>query len=160
MSTAADPVASASTAGGTGAGALARPLVRRGVLAVLCGQFVALALLQAWSDALTFDESPHLAQGLSALVHRDLRVNPEHPVLPAVLAAVPALAAGPDVPRTEAWEANRYFDYADEVVAAQVEDDRLRVVVFLSRLVPIAVALGCGLLLYVCLLYTSPSPRD
>lgn len=123
--------------------------VRVVVLGVLCAQFAVLALLQAWSDGLTFDETPDLAVGLNALVHRDLRLVPEHPPLPLVLSALPALAAKPDVPITAAWHENRYFDYADELITAQVDAGHLRWVLFLSRLVPIALGIGCGLLLYL-----------
>lgn len=123
--------------------------VRRAVLVVLCAQFAVLGLIQAGSDGLTFDEAPDLAVGLTGLVHRDLRMVPEHPPLPLLLSAAPALAAGPDVPKTEAWHENRYFDHTDELIRAQVEAGRLDRVLFLARLVPLTLGLGCGLLLYL-----------
>ena len=122
--------------------------VRIGLLVLLCVQFAVLGMIQAWSDSLTFDESPDLSIGLTALVHRDLRLVPEHPALGPTLAALPALLAGPDVPRGEAWDHNRSFDYSDELVTRQSERGDLRVVLFLARLVPIALGIACGLLLY------------
>lgn len=123
--------------------------VRAVVLGLLCTQFVVLGVLQAWSDSLTFDEAPDLTVGLNALVHRDARMVPEHPPLPLLIAAIPALAAKPDVPTTSAWQANRYFDYSDELIAAQVDAGRLQRVLFLARLVPIALGVACGLLLHL-----------
>lgn len=124
-------------------------LARRLLLVLLSVQFVGLGLLQAWTDSLTFDESPDIGIGLSALVHRDLRLIPEHPPLAPVLAALPALAAEPVVPKGAAWIENRWFDHVEDVVIAQRDDGRLRWITFLCRIVPVGVGLGAGLLLYV-----------
>lgn len=118
------------------------------VLVVLCTQFAVLGMVQAWSDSITFDESPDLSIGLTALVHRDLRLVPEHPPFAPALAALATLFARPAVPHGEAWDQNRSFDYGDELIAEQSDRGELRQVLFLARLVPIALGIGCGLLLY------------
>ena len=75
----------------------------RWVLAALCVQFVALGLVQAWRDAPTHDESYHLAAGVTGLTRHQLRITPEHPPLPGLLAALPALAARPVIPNGQSW---------------------------------------------------------
>jgi 4-amino-4-deoxy-L-arabinose transferase-like glycosyltransferase len=50
-----------------------------------------LAALSMRGDALTTDESPHIAAGYSYLTTRDMRLNPEHPPLIKDIAALPLL---------------------------------------------------------------------
>jgi hypothetical protein len=69
------------------------------VLALLSVQFFALGLVQASRDSPTYDEKYHLAGGVTALTDHQLRLTPEHPPLPKVLAALPALAANPVIPQ-------------------------------------------------------------
>jgi hypothetical protein len=110
--------------------------------------FVVAGLRQAASDSPTVDEGVDLAGGLSHLVHHDLRMSPEHPILPKVLAALPALAADPIVPRGESWREGDWFGHTDATLAANDRAGRLHRVLFLSRLVPLAEAVACGALLY------------
>lgn len=119
-------------------------LIGRVVVAFLAVVFVVAGLVQAWTDSPTVDEGVDLAAGLSHWVHHDLRMTPEHPPLPQLLAAAPALAAQPIVPKGPAWEEGDWFDHTDAVLSANDEAGRLRRVVFLSRLVPLAEAVACG----------------
>lgn len=111
--------------------------------------FTGAGLRQAWTDSPTVDEGVDLASGLSAWAHHDLRMAPEHPVLPRLLAALPALAADPIVPDDAAWRDGDWFDHTESVLAANDEAGRLRRIVFLSRLVPLAEAVACGLVLFL-----------
>jgi len=118
------------------------------LLVLMAAPFTVLALLQARGDTATWDEGIYLAAGLAALEHREVRVNLEHPPLGKVVAALPALAADPVVPRTDAWRNGRQFTYTGEVIEANREAGRLEAVLIASRMAPIAEAVLAGLALY------------
>lgn len=108
-----------------------------------------VGLVGAARDSPTVDEAIDVASGLVAVEHRDLRMVPEHGVLPRVLAAVPvALFADPIVPRDDAYERGDWFDHTDSVIRANDEAGRLDRILFLSRLVPIGFGVGVGFALY------------
>src|ERR1035441_5194785 len=88
---------------------LTTPLLLLGVLAAC---FIGLGVRQAWSDAPTYDEPVYLSAGVTALVEHDLRLNPEHPPLGKVLAAIPVLADQPIVPKGRAWTSANEAAYA------------------------------------------------
>ena len=121
----------------------------RVVVALAALAFVASGLSQAWQDAPTVDEGVDLAAGVSSWVHHDLRMNPEHPAWPKLVAGVPALAGRPIVPEGDSWREGEWFGYTDDFLRANDEDGRLRRVLFLSRLVPLAEAVACGGLIFV-----------
>ncbi|QYG93315.1 hypothetical protein HC251_13365 [Iamia sp. SCSIO 61187] len=123
-------------------------VVGRLVVGLLAVVFTVSGLRQAWADSPTVDEGVGLASGLSYWVHGDLRMSPEHPVLPKLVSAAPALAAGPIVPKGTDWDDGDWFDHTDAVLAANDAEGDLRRVVFLSRLVPLALALVAGLLVH------------
>ena len=118
------------------------------VLALLSVQFVALGLVQAWRDSPTYDEKYHLSGGVTALTDHQLRLTPEHPPLPKVLAALPALAEHPVIPHGESWKKGDGFSYPDQFLQAQLDAGKLQRVTFASRLVPLAIAVGVGWALY------------
>src|SRR5438132_42466 len=118
------------------------------LLALLSVQFVALGLVQAWRDSPTYDEKYHLSGGVTALTDHQLRLTPEHPPLPKVLAALPALAEHPVIPRGKSWKGGDGFSYPDEFLQAQLDAGKLQRVTFVSRLVPLAIAVGVGWALY------------
>src|SRR5215510_14009720 len=66
--------------------------------AFLTGLLLALIVLLAGGAALresvTVDEVTHIGAGVSYLQRLDLRMNPEHPPLPKVLAAIPLVIRG------------------------------------------------------------------
>jgi preprotein translocase subunit SecG len=64
-----------------------------GFPAVIITTAVILAISSMWNDSLTFDEVPHIAAGYSYLTTREMRLNPEHPVLFKDLAAVPLVTS-------------------------------------------------------------------
>ena len=97
----------------------------------------------------TVDEGVDLAAGVSSWVHHDLRMSPEHPAWPKLVAGVPALAGRPIVPEGDSWREGEWFGYTDDFLRANDEDGRLRRVLFLSRLVPLAEAVACGGLIFV-----------
>jgi 4-amino-4-deoxy-L-arabinose transferase-like glycosyltransferase len=120
----------------------------RWFLAALCVQFVALGLVQAWRDAPTYDESYHLAAGVTGLTRHQLRITPEHPPLPGLLAALPALAGHPVIPDGRNWRSGYSEGYAREFVAAQSRAGKLQSVMFLGRLLPLAEGVAVALLAY------------
>src|SRR6516164_245023 len=61
---------------------------------VLLAIFVVCAIVSVKDDAVTFDETPHLGAGVSALERGDFRLNPEHPPLVKMIAAAPVVALG------------------------------------------------------------------
>jgi hypothetical protein len=119
------------------------------MLAVLCLQFLALGVVQAWQDSPTFDEQYHLAAGVTALTRHQLRITPEHPPLGEALAAVPVLAARPVIPTGRSWRSGDSDAYAGEFMQAQIRAGALRRVTFLGRLVPLAAGAAIGLLAFV-----------
>lgn len=106
--------------------------------------YLAIGLWQAARDTVTVDEAVDVSSGLAALVRHDLRLNPEHPPLPKVLSALPALAARPVLPDSDAWREGDWFDFTEDFVVANREAGRLDRVLFLARLVPLAEGLACG----------------
>jgi len=67
------------------------PLVLVPVLLLIMGLLAGSA---AWHESVTYDEVAHIGAGLSYLQRLDLRLNPEHPPLAKVLAALPLAIAG------------------------------------------------------------------
>ena len=61
---------------------------------LLLGLMAVLAGGAAWRESITFDEVSHIAAGLSYVQKADLRLNPEHPPLPKILAAIPLAIRG------------------------------------------------------------------
>lgn len=122
---------------------------RWSILTVLAVAFLAVGLQQAARDAPTVDEGVDLSSGVSALVDHDLRMVPEHPPVPKVVAALPALLAHPIVPHTEAYRSGDWFDWSDDFISANERAGRLRPALFLARAVVLVEAIGCAALLYV-----------
>ena len=84
------------------------------------GEFTSAA-----GESATYDEGTHLAAGYSYLVTGDYRLNPEHPVLGKILAALPLLLLDPSVPLDNpVWAQSNalgfagFFMYANRVPAA------------------------------------------
>src|SRR5579864_161935 len=75
------------------------PKKPRGILSALLAVLL-LALMAilaggaARRESVTVDEVSHIGAGVSYLQRLDLRLNPEHPPLPKVLAAIPLLIRG------------------------------------------------------------------
>jgi hypothetical protein len=114
------------------------------LLAVVALLYLGVGLWQAGHDTVTVDEAVDVSSGVATVVRHDLRLNPEHPPLPKVLSALPALVARPVVPDTPAWRDGDWFDFADDFVQANRDAGRLDRVLFLARLVPLLEGLACG----------------
>ncbi|MBK9181322.1 MAG: glycosyltransferase family 39 protein [Acidimicrobiales bacterium] len=119
------------------------------VLAGLLVPFTLLALRQAADDRVTVDEAVYIASGVTALTRHDLRLVPEQPPAAKVLAAVPALLGRPVVPDSPSWDEADWFGYTEDFVDAQQEVGRLDRVTFLARLVPVLLAAGTSVSLYL-----------
>ncbi|HKW35481.1 MAG TPA: glycosyltransferase family 39 protein [Candidatus Acidoferrum sp.] len=72
-----------------------RPSILTSILALLLLALMAvLAGGAALRESVTLDEASHIGAGVSYLQKLDLRMNPEHPPLPKVLAAIPLVIRG------------------------------------------------------------------
>jgi hypothetical protein len=119
------------------------------VLAALTLLFLGLGLVQAARDAPTVDEAPDLVAALATVEKHDLRLNPEHGVLHHALAGVlPVLVADPLLPETAAYEDGAWFDYTEDVIAANDAAGRLDEVLFWFRVVPLLAGALVGWLLF------------
>lgn len=118
------------------------------VLAALALLFLGSGLYQAAHDSPTVDEGVDVSSGVTGLVRHDLRLSPEHPILPKVLASLPALFAHPIVPETKAYRNGDWFGYSDDFISANRSAGRLQEVLFWSRVVPLLEGVGCALLMY------------
>src|SRR5688572_12935808 len=84
-------------------------------LAVILLAFSLQAMLAAPKLSATNDEAVHLAAGFTYWQTLDFRMNPEHPPLAKLLAALPLLPLGPKLDTQHNWTtANQYpfaFDF-------------------------------------------------
>jgi hypothetical protein len=106
---------------------------------------VALALLLAFlaglGDSVTFDEGVHIVSGTTALRDGDFRLNPEHPPLVKLWAALPLAVGGTPGPGpgTPGWREGDTYGLAQEWLTGQVDGER---VVRTARLPMLAVLAG------------------
>lgn len=106
------------------------------------GLYLGLAAFSLSRQSATFDEGAHLPAGYSALALGDYRMNPEHPPLIKMWAALPLLALHPRLETTdEAWQRGRQWRFGHRFLYEWNDADRL---LFWSRW-PI-VLLACALL--------------
>jgi Dolichyl-phosphate-mannose-protein mannosyltransferase len=117
-------------------------------LTLLCIATAAMCVWEAAADAPTIDEPVYVTAGLTALVRHDLRLNPQHPPLAKVLAALPALAARPALPGGAGWRDAKHRIYAKAFLQSARAHRKLRAITFLSRLVPILELLATALVVY------------
>ena len=116
--------------------------------AALLGLQGAVMLRSALQETQTYDEAIRLAAGYSHLKTGDYRINPEHPPLGKILAALPLLPLRPRVPRDDpSWmsrdpaEFGRAFLYKNQVPADTM--------LFRGRLVTMLLTLCLGAALAV-----------
>lgn len=123
------------------------PARERLFVAVVLVVSVALALHSMARKNPTFDETAHLAAGLSYVQTGDFRMNAEHPALPKLLAGAAASASGVRVSTAgEAWAQSEQWDFAREALYGSGVDWRR--VLFLGRLPTVAMGAALGLLLW------------
>ena len=65
------------------------PIPHRFAVPALLALFLACGFVSLSRDSVTFDETAHLAAGVSYLERGDFRLNPEHPPLGKLIAAAP-----------------------------------------------------------------------
>jgi tetratricopeptide (TPR) repeat protein len=112
-------------------------------VAALLGVFATLAILSMRVKNPTFDETAHLAAGVSYVQKADYRMNPEHPALPKLLAGAAATLAGARHSwDTEAWRDAEQWDFAREVLYGPGADWRR--IVFAGRLPMVAIGALLG----------------
>src|SRR5438093_3538442 len=113
------------------------PLVLNIAAIALIGIFCLQALLAIGRLSATSDEPIHLAAGYSYLQTRDFRMNPEHPPLAKLLAALPLLALHPGFDTSEQnWKAAVQDAFAFKFLYGN-DADRL---LFWSRAVMVLIA--------------------
>jgi predicted membrane-bound mannosyltransferase len=118
-------------------------MLTAGLLAV----FLALALLSMRVKSPTFDETAHLAAGISYVQTGDFRMNPEHPALPKLLAGAFAGLSGVRVDTTTAaWTATEQWDFGREVLYESGVPWRR--IVFLGRLPMALLGVALGFVLW------------
>jgi hypothetical protein len=126
----------------------------RGLIEARAGGFAALLLLLLALQGIIFitessqtsDEAAHLSAGYSYLVAGDYRLNPEHPPLIKMLAALPLLPLHLDFPwgplweQSEEWNIGRLFVHEN-----RVPNDTL---LLLARLPVLALSIVLGWAIY------------
>jgi Dolichyl-phosphate-mannose-protein mannosyltransferase len=117
-------------------------------LTLLCLGVAALALWQAARDSPTIDEPVYVTAGVTALSRHDLRLNPQHPPLGKVLAAIAVLPAEPVIPAGRVWRGHHQRVYSRAFLEAARRTGKLREITFLSRLVPILELVATGLVVF------------
>ncbi|MBC7251817.1 MAG: phospholipid carrier-dependent glycosyltransferase, partial [Anaerolineae bacterium] len=109
----------------------------------------ALALGSARLKSPTMDEQNHIARGAAYLLTGDLRLSVEHPPLVNTLSALPLLLC----PQLElplehpSWQNGAWYVFADQFLW-QANAHQVECIVFLSRLLVMALGLLLGALLY------------
>ncbi len=107
------------------------------LLGILCVGSMGVCAWEAVADSPTIDEPVYVTAGLTGLVRQDLRLNPQHPPLAKVLAALPVLAENPALPGGRVWSRANHRVYAQSFLQSARRVSELREITFLSRLVPI-----------------------
>ena len=119
-----------------------------GLVLVSAILFLGFGVHEAWLDSPTFDEPVYVSAGLAEILHHDVALNDEHPVLPKVLATLPVLLVHPVVPQNGSWSTNDERTYSATFLNAQRRAGTLRVVTFSSRLVPLLEAVALAFVLF------------
>jgi len=116
-------------------------------VAAALGLFALLAVLSMRVKSPTFDETAHLAAGISYVQTGDFRLNPEHPVLPKLIAGAAASLAGAKPSyETDAWRDAEQWDFAREVLYGPGVDWRR--LLFAGRLPMVAVGVLLGFVVW------------
>jgi len=97
------------------------------VLAVFSAVFIALAVNSYVRESGTSDEASHLTAGYMALTLGDYRIDPEHPPVVRMWAAMPLLFTSGITLDTNIppWQARRFWDFSHEFVYRQNDADKL-----------------------------------
>jgi Dolichyl-phosphate-mannose-protein mannosyltransferase len=113
---------------------------------LLTGMFLVM-LGSSGKDALTMDEPLHITAGYTYLRFRDARLNPEHPPLLKLLAAVPLLPLTLSFPLTHpTWSSDEAWTIWSPFLYESGNDPHR--IAARARLVPIGLTVGLGGLLF------------
>jgi 4-amino-4-deoxy-L-arabinose transferase-like glycosyltransferase len=108
-----------------------------------------LLLGSVQEDALTSDEPMHITAGYASLRFRDARLNPEHPPLLKMLAAVPLLALRLHFPLTSpAWQEGLNDQWTTSELFLYSSGNDPHRIAALARLGPIVLTVVLGLVLF------------
>lgn len=116
-----------------------------GILALMA----VLMLGSSWNDSAIMDELPHIPAGYSYLVKQDYRLNPEHPPLIKMLAAVPLLFQKIYFPSDSphwAHEVNGQWDFGREFLYHSGNNSEQ--IIFWARIPIMLLALGAAWLIF------------
>lgn len=106
----------------------------------------------AWQDSQTADEAAHLGAGISYWQSGQFRMNPEHPPLMKLLAALPVitLTAVQTDERSTAWQSYNEWQFGADLVygTPPATATSARWVLFLGRLPMILIWASLGLLVF------------
>ncbi len=126
----------------------ARDLIAHGLAALFLFFFARAALDAARVKAPTYDETAHLAAGIAYVQTRDFRMNPEHPVLPKLLAGWSASGTGARADTTTIpWMRSDQWNFARDVIWDGGAD--WRDVVVAGRLPMIGIGVALGIVLWI-----------
>jgi 4-amino-4-deoxy-L-arabinose transferase-like glycosyltransferase len=124
------------------------------LIGLAAGFFLAVMLLlmlrSVQEDALTVDEPVHITAGYAALRFRNAQLNPEHPPLLKLLAALPLLPLRLTFPLTHpAWHDELWVDQWEltDIFLYEAGNDPHQIAAW-ARLAPIGVTVGLGSLLF------------
>lgn len=117
--------------------------------AVLLAVSAGLAISSLVRDSITFDETNHVAAGLSYLATGDLRMSPETPPLARIWAALPILFMDYRLPAPETcgWQEGDVWQWGKCLLCAFNDGDRL---VFAARCQVVLLLLATEIVIYVC----------
>lgn len=117
-------------------------------VAALLALHALLAATSVLHKSPTFDETVHIAGGLSYWKWRDYRLQPENGVLPQRLAALPLLAGDVAMPSRDdnAWRTSHVYSFADDLFYNLGND--ARAMLFRSRCVFVALSCVLGLAIF------------
>ena len=113
----------------------------------LIGAFAAQVALSARRSSLTWDEADHIFAGYRSWTHRDFGLNPEHPPLVKLVAALPLLALrlkAPAVLRSGNFKSSAFLDGRDFVFGNNAD-----LILARARLAASLFAIALALLVFV-----------
>ena len=117
--------------------------------AALLGIMFILAVASMWNDSVIMDESPHIAAGYSYLIHKDMRLNPEHPPLIKDLAALPLLFMNLKFPSNgPEWKNNLNDQWTLGTQFLYESGNNPDKIIFWGRMGPILVMILLGLYIF------------
>lgn len=139
-------VASRTSRNGADRSSATRNVCAAILASVLLTQMAAAMLLSASGDAPTIDEPAHLAAGTAYVFRHDLRLNPEHPPLVKVLAALPLRLAGINLPTPAQLRSEGQYTLGRRILYGMGNDPGH--VMWLARLPMMGLTLGLALVVF------------